>query len=66
MSNVENLRNLAAKCDELAANAPSEVIRDRQRTLAKSYRLMADREEAQDLAFANYVGRSPVELAGVN
>jgi hypothetical protein len=45
MSSAHRLRELAKKCDELAKNAPNDEIRQKQQSLAESYRSMASRED---------------------
>ena len=48
MSNAKRLRDLAAKCDELAATASTDAMRVRQEGLAETYRRMAKREDWLD------------------
>ena len=48
MSNAAQLRELASKCEELAKIAPTKVVKDKQLSLAASYRRMADREDWLD------------------
>ena len=48
MSNANRLRDLANKCDEVAAAATTEEVRKRQTDMAAAYRRMAVREDWMD------------------